>query len=266
MKIHYDVKTLEILAENLYELFHLGVLFADRDGNCLAKYYDFQDFCSVMQEKDDTIRCGCQKSDADLIAACQESGYPCAHTCHLNLCDVALPITKQGVLVAYVLLGRMRGANCNEPPAGIDSALADMYYKQPFLTDKALASLKTLLSITLFSGAITLEEPDLLTKIKNHIDDNLSADLSLSAICKQFFVSKNTLYQLFRKEYGCTVGEYISARRLAAAKQRLLETKQPIQSISQDLGFASYTYFCRFFKSGTGLTPGAFRASRESFD
>ena len=261
MKIHYDLEKLNTIANDLFELLHLSVLFIDRDGRHLTKCYDPKDFCSVIQNSSEEAHLGCRRSDAELVRKCRESGKTCMHVCHMNLCDLALPITKNGTQVAYVLLGRMRGADCNEPTVKDSPELTSLYYKLPYFTNRELQSLKSLLSVVLFSGAITFEESDTLTKISAYIEENLSDDLSLTAICKRFFISKNTLYKLFRKEHGCTIGEFISARRLEKAKQLLKETNDTILSIGRDLGFSGYSYFCRFFKSGTGITPGEYRAN-----
>ena len=66
-------------------------------------------------------------------------------------------------------------------------------------------------------------------------------------------------YKIFKDEYGCTVGEFISKCRINEAKRRLEETNDTVLAISDALGFASYAYFCRFFKSETSLTPSAYR-------
>ena len=259
MKIHYDIEKLNKIAEDIFALWRLGVLFADSDGKTLTKCFDPTDFCSAVQAKSEEVHSGCCKSDADLIANCRACGQSCMHICHMNLCDVALPITKNGIQVAYVLLGRMRGTSCNQAPIGSSPELTKLYYERPFFTDRELESLKSLLSLVLFSGAITFEEPDVFTKIKAYIEENLANSLSLSAVCRRFFISKNTLYQLFREECGCTFGEYVAKQRTQKAQKLLAETDKTVLAIGEELGFASYAYFCRFFKKTVGVTPSEYR-------
>lgn len=179
----------------------------------------------------------------------------------MNLCDVAMPIIKNDILAAYVLLGRMRSTNCNSPNIENSPHLSALYYELPLFTDKELESLKSLLAMMLFSGAITIEESSTVSEVKAYIESNIDKDLSLPALCKRFFISKNTLYKLFRNEYGCTVGEFISGCRINEAKRRLAESDDTVIAISDSLGFASYAYFCRFFKSSTGFTPTEYRAN-----
>ena len=261
MNITYDIEKLNQIAKDLYELLHLSVLFTDKDGKQLVKCYNPCDFCSVMQNENAKIRSGCRESDAKLIQECRESKKTCMHVCHMNLCDVAMPIIKNDILAAYVLLGRMRSTNCNSPNIENSPHLSALYYELPLFTDKELESLKSLLAMMLFSGAITIEESSTASEVKAYIESNIDKDLSLPALCKRFFISKNTLYKLFRNEYGCTVGEFISGCRINEAKRRLAESNDTVIAISDSLGFASYAYFCRFFKSITGFTPTEYRAN-----
>jgi len=260
MNIHYNIEKLNQIAIDIFSLLHLGILITDRDGKRLVKCSDPEDFCSVLQAADTQLHCACRQSDMELIAQCRQTGRSCTRICHMNLCDAAFPIIKDGVLAAYVLLGRMRGPNCNDPTLINDPSLQALYYQRPFFTDLELESLKSLLSVILFSDAIILEKPDILTQITAYIEANLSENPSLGTICKSFFISKNTLYRLFHQEYGCTIGEFISRCRIKEGKRKLLETDETVLSISTDLGFSSYAYFCRFFKSKVGLTPTEYRS------
>ena len=263
MQVHYDIEKLSAIARDLYELLHLSVLIIDRDGNRIAKCHNPRDFCSVMQEKDPSVLSGCHESDAQLVEKCRASGRFCMQICHMNLCDVALPIVKDGVQVAYVMLGRMHVSSCRDSVPVSDPELRRLYGELPTFSDRELESLTSLLSIILFGGAITTVESDSFDEIKSYIENNLSSDISVSALCKRFFISKNTLYRLFREECGVTPGEFVSQRRIDEAKRLLVETSRTACAIGGELGFDSYSYFCRFFKDRVGVTPTEFRrASR----
>ena len=259
MYIHYDMEKLDQIARDLFGLLHLAILITDYNGKRLVKYTDPCDFCSTLQAMDPGLHDACHQSDKALMAQCRQTGTPCTRICHMNLCDIALPIHKDGVLAAYILLGRMRDPRCREVELPQKPELQALYRQRPYFTDAELESLKSLLSVILFSDAIILEKPDILTQICAYIEANLSQNPTLETICKQFYISKNTVYRLFRKEYNCTVGEFISQCRLKAAQKKLLKTEDTALSVSAALGFSSYAYFCRFFKANTGLTPTEYR-------
>lgn len=259
MNIHYDLEKLDQIARDLFGLLHLAILITDYNGNRLVKCTDPNDFCSTLQSMDPGLRDACHQSDKALMAQCRQTGATCTRICHMNLCDIALPIHKDGVLAAYILLGRMRDSRCQEADFRQQPELQALYRQRPYFTDTELTSLKSLLPVILFNDAIMIEKPDMLTRICAYIEANLSGNPSLETICKEFYISKNTVYRLFHREYNCTVGEFISQRRLKTAQKKLLETEDTVLSISVALGFSSYAYFCRFFKANTGLTPTEYR-------
>ena len=263
MQVHYDIEKLGAIARDLYELLHLSVLIIDRDGKGIVKCHDPHDFCSVMQERDPSVLCVCRESDTELVRKCRESGRSCVHICHMNLCDVALPIVKDGVQVAYVMLGRMRVSSSDGAIPVSDPELCRLYEALPSFSQKEIESLTSLMSIILFGGAITTVESGTIDAIRSYIESNLSSDLSVGALCKRFFISKNTLYRLFRDECGMTPGEFASLCRINEAKRLLCESSLTAFAIGGELGFESYSYFCRFFKQRVGATPTEFRrASR----
>jgi len=259
MYIHYDMEKLDQIARDLFGLLHLAILITDYNGKRLVKCTDPSDFCSALQSMDPGLRNACHQSDKALMAQCRQTGATCTRICHMNLCDIALPIHKDGVLAAYILLGRMRDSRCQEPDLQQTPELQALYRQRPYFTDAELTSLKSLLPVILFNDAIIIEKPDMLTRICAYIEANLSGNPTLETICKEFYISKNTVYRLFHREYNCTVGEFISQCRLKTAQKKLLETEDTVLSISTALGFSSYAYFCRFFKANMGLTPTEYR-------
>ncbi|KKI89838.1 hypothetical protein WQ54_22055 [Bacillus sp. SA1-12] len=63
---------------------------------------------------------------------------------------------------------------------------------------------------------------------------------------------------LFRETTGCSPKQYLIQERIRKAKQLLLEVKT-IEEVSIKLGYTSLHYFCRNFKSETGLTPTEYK-------
>lgn len=83
--------------------------------------------------------------------------------------------------------------------------------------------------------------------ILRYINNNLSQDLSLDIICKEFFISKYHLMHKFKNETGYTIHNYIIQKRLFWA-QELIKLGQPVTKVSSLCGFKDYSSFLRSFK------------------
>jgi LacI family transcriptional regulator len=93
------------------------------------------------------------------------------------------------------------------------------------------------------------------------IRDPRHAEASVEQICEQAGVSRSTLDKLFLTHLGRPVAKEITRIRLQRSEQLLRHTDLSLTQIAQRCGFSSATYFCRFFKRDTGLTPNAYRKS-----
>jgi AraC-like DNA-binding protein len=70
------------------------------------------------------------------------------------------------------------------------------------------------------------------------------------------------LNALCREQLGRSASSIIRERVVLEAKRRLLYTAEPAFAIAVDLGFADASYFGRFFRRETGVTPRQFRERR----
>jgi AraC-like DNA-binding protein len=59
------------------------------------------------------------------------------------------------------------------------------------------------------------------------------------------------------------VGDWIDAVRIVRAKRLLAATSTPIIDIAAAVGLEDQSYFARFFKRETGLTPTGFRKAMQ---
>ena len=83
--------------------------------------------------------------------------------------------------------------------------------------------------------------------ILKYINNNLSQDLSVDIICKEFFISKYYLMHKFKNETGYTLHNYIIQKRLFLA-QELIKSGEPVTKVSSICGFKDYSSFLRGFK------------------
>lgn len=103
--------------------------------------------------------------------------------------------------------------------------------------------------------------PDVtLSWLCKYIEDNISQDLSLVNLAALTGYNPQYLSSLFRHKLDTTLSRYISDRRMERAREMLGDVNISIQDIAQSLGFASHSYFSRFIRKETNLTPQQLRA------
>ena len=94
-----------------------------------------------------------------------------------------------------------------------------------------------------------------------YIDKNYQEDINLNKISNYVSLSKNYFCNIFKKETGMTIWDYLIRIRMEEAKKMLLETEQKTYEISERVGYDDPSYFGRLFKKYTGFTPIEFRDS-----
>ena len=258
MKIIYNEEKLRRILNDLHILTGVSMSF---NGNEKVKAAFNNDFCSNLQ-KSSAHKQECANCDANLIEKCKQSHCFESHICHQSLYDAVLPIEKDGVFAGYILMGRIRieGSTFN-PALKCDAHLIDLFNHIPLFTKDKIDALKSLLPEILFANAITIEHDPFVEEITAYISENLDSNLSVSKLCKHFFISRNQLYKHFREGLGCTVNEYIINQRLSKAKSLLKETDLTVEAIANLVGICNYAYFCKCFKHQTGVTPTEYRKS-----
>lgn len=103
----------------------------------------------------------------------------------------------------------------------------------------------------------------LVQRILFMIDIDLTRALTLQYFADVLNVNKCYLSDLFRRETGTTITEYVTVRRIERASDLLLMTQQTVQMISEQVGILDVHYFNRLFKKKRGMTPGQYREHRE---
>lgn len=103
------------------------------------------------------------------------------------------------------------------------------------------------------------EKPELLDEVVNYIEANLSEKIVLADVAKRFWVSESTISQTFRQKMDVSFHHFVTQRRLIAAKSMILEG-QPMDKVSERVGFADYSTFYRAFKQEYGISPRQYRS------
>lgn len=108
-------------------------------------------------------------------------------------------------------------------------------------------------------------EPDdrnaahLVLRYRRMIEENFSRQWRVQDYCAALDIRPSELAAACRQTLSCTPSALIHERVLLDAKRRLNYSSASASQIAYELGFSDSTYFCRFFRRQTGMSPLEFR-------
>ena len=95
----------------------------------------------------------------------------------------------------------------------------------------------------------------LIKESLEYIDKHYREQMSVTDISRALGTSTSYLSRIFKESTGETIIRTINNKRIEKAKKYLEETDYKVYEIADILGFENVTYFSRFFKKHTGLSP-----------
>jgi transcriptional regulator GlxA family with amidase domain len=150
--------------------------------------------------------------------------------------------------------------------AGMDLALALVEEEQG--RDVALAIARRLVLFlrrpgnqSQFSAQLSLQtaDRDALREIQRLIAEHPDADLSVDALAARAAMSPRHFARCFRDETGSTPARFVEAARVEAARRRLEESGDSIESIARACGFGTAETMRRTFVRALHVAPTEYR-------
>ncbi len=93
------------------------------------------------------------------------------------------------------------------------------------------------------------------------LKENYKTNRSVSFYADKLCITPKYLSALSKSITHATAGEWIDRCVILAAKEMLKYTMKPIQEISNELNFPNQSFFGKYFKQHTGLSPKDFRTT-----
>lgn len=95
------------------------------------------------------------------------------------------------------------------------------------------------------------------------LSENYTKEREVSYYADKMSLTPRYLTTTIRRVSGYTVSEWIYRFIIKDAKYLLKHTDMTVQQISYELNFPNQSFFGKFFKKHTGMSPGVFRNSPE---
>lgn len=101
-----------------------------------------------------------------------------------------------------------------------------------------------------------------IVQAKLFIDQHYAAPIAINNIAREAFLSKYHFIRQFKKIYGKTPYQYLTAVRIEKAMQ-LLHTGVSVSEVCYSVGYDSITSFSTLFKRVIGISPSVFSSQQQ---
>lgn len=110
------------------------------------------------------------------------------------------------------------------------------------------------------------EQPAIINNFKKMVSENFIKQKAVPYYAKKLTISESHLFNIVKKQTGITPGQIIHNEVIIEAKRQLAHTDFSISEICYKLDFEDPSYFSRFFRRETGMSPKVFRRNiREKY-
>jgi AraC family transcriptional regulator len=98
--------------------------------------------------------------------------------------------------------------------------------------------------------------------VEAHVDGNLDRNISVEELAALARLSVSHFGRAFKQSFGVAPHAYITAERMALARDLMLTTSEPLSQIALTVGLADQSHLSRLFRQHVGESPLAWRRAR----
>ncbi|HDR4902690.1 TPA: helix-turn-helix domain-containing protein [Bacillus cereus] len=250
-----DVSTVwkqnKLLEETSYQISHPDLYISSRRQND-SNYYDLalekQFFSAIKEGKK-------EKVIEYAYAFPQESAVTLSNTSQLRN-------QKNNGIIAITLATRY--AIEGNLPSEIAFSLSSLYIQTLEQLDN-MYSVNRLIEDALCTFADRVKEfntrkySSTIVSCLDYLSQNIYNEISLNKLSQKLGINPSYLSNLFKKEVGISLSEYVQNERIEEAKKLLTLTTYSLSEICTWLNFNDQSYFTKVFKKFTGITPRQYR-------
>lgn len=216
----------------------------------------------------------CKISDIERLSAVKSDARPLLYTCPFGITEAIVPIIRDGEPIGYII------SALGIEESGVEDVMRlstfgrnsdklhilDEVNRARKLTDTKIRAyfnmMKVLAEYIANDDTLLSDYESIGQLIKRYVKNNLSRKLTLNEIARNLHCSTVTLTEHFKREFGITINEYITKKRMSLAEKILLSTDKPLREVAALCGFPDVEYFSRTFKKYHGISPASWRREK----
>jgi AraC-like DNA-binding protein len=103
-------------------------------------------------------------------------------------------------------------------------------------------------------------------RVVSHLHAHYRDEIAIPKLMRIAALSRSSLHRLFKQQTNMTVGDYVAQLRVGHACALLMNSREPISLIADEVGYGNLANFNRHFRSLKGKTPREFRAAFNRFE
>ena len=93
----------------------------------------------------------------------------------------------------------------------------------------------------------------------DYIHYHLHEKITVPILAEHVHLNPTYLSELFARETGTTISQYVTDKRMEAAENMLKYSEYGFAEIARILAYRSQSHFTKVFKKHSGMTPGEYR-------
>jgi AraC-like DNA-binding protein/ligand-binding sensor protein len=274
MLLYTDHEKLEQLAKNFFNISQTLLSIYDDKQKLLCAYpHSLCDFCKEIR-KDPILFDRCMGNDTEAFQKCKETRKLYMYRCHMGLIEVAAPIICNNIIIGYLLFGQITDQKDKTELvktakqvaikyrldiSTINNGLNKIKYRSKEYIESILQLLEMCASYIWLNNIISVKTNSFAYSLEIYIHEHLRDDLSLNHLCREFNISRSSLYQISKDQFGCGISEYVQHCRINKAMELLQKRTSTVSEVAEMVGIADTNYFIRMFKKHIGITPKKYK-------
>lgn len=182
-------------------------------------------------------------------------------TCHAGVDEVLLPLWVDQRLVGVLFIGQFVRDNADNSVAGV-SSVSERQIEH--LLDLTLPLHSYLIDMwRRFETHRGSKDTGRINEIQSYIQEELAQGPTLTGLATRLGLSPSRASHVVRQVAQQPFRDLVKESRMIVAKDLLTNTNGTIAWVAHHVGFPDPGYFCRYFKTRTGMTPTQYRRSNQ---